>query len=295
MKHLFSTRVKILLIAAVLVSAGLAILSGATNQSIPSIVVQGILTPFRTGANALTKQSEQIYGYIFRYESLVAENEALKAQIAEMEDEARQADSYYRENQRLRDALTLTQTREDFVLVDAYIIAWGTTDWNSTVTVSKGSNAGIETGMCAITENGEVVGLVTEVGINYAVIKTVLDSTLEISATIASSGYNGMVKGGYTDGRKDLLWMNYLPSAAVIRNNDQVVTSGSTVYPRNLILGHIVDAGYDETGVAKYAVLNPAVDIGSLEQVFILTKYTTITTSGSGNSAAATEATQGVG
>ena len=264
MKHLFSTRVKVLLIVAVLLSAGLAILSGATNKSIPSIVVQGLLTPFRAGANALTKQAEQMYGYIFRYESLVAENEALKAQIADMEDDARQADSYYRENQRLRDALALTQTREDFVLVDAYIISWGSTDWNSTVTVSKGSNAGIAEGMCAITANGEVVGLVTEVGLNYAVIKTVLDSTLEISATIASSGYNGMVTGGYTDGRKDLLWMDYLPSAAVIRNNDQVVTSGSTVYPRNLILGHIVDAGFDETGVAKYAVLNPAVDIGSL-------------------------------
>ena len=295
MKHLFSTKVKVLLIAAVLISAGLAILSGATEQSIPKLVVQGLLTPFRAGANALTKQSEQIYGYIFRYESLVAENEALKKQISNMEDDARQADSYYRENQRLRDALALTQTREDFVLVDAYIIAWGTTDWNSTVTVSKGTNAGIEAGMCAITANGEVVGLVTEVGLNYAVIKTVLDSTLEISATIASSGYNGMVSGGYTDGRKDLLWMDYLPSAAVIRNNDQVVTSGSTVYPRNLILGHIVDAGYDETGVAKYAVLDPAVDIGSLEQVFILTEYTTITTSSAPSTTEATEATQGVG
>ena len=132
-------------------------------------------------------------------------------------------------------------------------------------------------------------------GLNYAVIKTVLDSTLEISATIASSGYNGMVSGGYNDGRKDLLWMDYLPSAAVIRNNDQVVTSGSTVYPRNLILGHIVDAGYDETGVAKYAVLDPAVDIGSLEQVFILTEYTTITTSSAPSETEATEATQGVG
>ena len=132
-------------------------------------------------------------------------------------------------------------------------------------------------------------------GLNYAVIKTVLDSTLEISATIASSGYNGMVSGGYNDGRKDLLWMDYLPSAAVIRNNDQVVTSGSTVYPRNLILGYIIDAGFDDTGVAKYAVLDPAVDIGSLEQVFILTEYTTITTSGSGNAPAATDATEGVG
>ena len=273
MKHLFSTRVKILLIAAILVSAGLAILSGATNKSIPSILVQGILTPFRAGANALTKQSEQIYGYIFRYESLVAENEALKKQISQMEDDARQADSYYRENQRLRDALSLTQTREDFVLVDAYIIAWSTTDWNSTVTVSKGSNAGIETGMCAITANGEVVGQVTEVGSNFAVVKTILDSSLGISATITSSGYNGMVQGNYTNGDESLLRMNYLPTNSVIRNNDKVVTSGSTVYPRDLLLGYVIDAGFADTGVAKYALLQPAADIDTLEQVFILTEY----------------------
>ena len=43
--------------------------------------------------------------------------------------------------------------------------------------------------------------------------------------------------------------------------------------PRNLIVGYVVDAGFDDTGVAKYAQLQPAVDIGSLEQVFILTEY----------------------
>ena len=130
-------------------------------------------------------------------------------------------------------------------------------------------------GICGSTDNGEVVGLVTEVGPNFAVIKTVLDSSLEISATIAASGYRGMVTGGYSDGRKDLLMMDYLPSGSIIRNNDQVVTSGSTVYPRNLIMGHIVDAGFDETGVAKYAILEPAADMGRLEQVFIITQYTT--------------------
>ena len=84
-----------------------------------------------------------------------------------------------------------------------------------------------------------------------------------------------MVKGGYTDGRKDLMRMDYLPSSAIIRNNDQVVTSGSTVYPRDLIVGYVVDAGFDATGVAKFAVLEPAADIASLEQIFILTNYTT--------------------
>ena len=127
--------------------------------------------------------------------------------------------------------------------------------------------------MCAITANGEVVGLVSEVGSNYAVVKSVLDSSLEISATISSSGYNGMVQGGYSTGLEGLLRMDYLPSSAVIRNNDQVVTSGSTVYPRNLIIGYVVDAGFDDTGVAKYALLKPAVNVGSLEQVFIVTEY----------------------
>jgi rod shape-determining protein MreC len=127
--------------------------------------------------------------------------------------------------------------------------------------------------MCAITANGEVVGLVSEVGGNYAEVKTLLDSSLEISSTISSSGYNGMVQGGYATGEKGLLRMNYLPSSAVIRNNDQVVTSGSTVYPRNLVVGHVVDAGFDSTGVAKFALLEPAVNVGSLELVFIVTNY----------------------
>ena len=70
-----------------------------------------------------------------------------------------------------------------------------------------------------------------------------------------------------------MLRMDYLASSAIIRNNDQVVTAGSTVYPRNLILGYIVDAGFDDTGVAKFAILEPAADFSSLEQVFIITAY----------------------
>ena len=273
MRHLFSTRLRVILIVALVLSIGLSIVSGAVNQSIPSLLVQGLLAPLKAGANGLTKQAEQFYGYMFNYESLAAENEALKAKIADMEDEARQADSYQRENQRLRNMLDLTSTREDFVLVDAYIIAWSSTDWSSTLTINKGTDAGINLDMCAITDNGEVVGLVTEVGPNFAVIKTVLDSSLEISGTIASSGYNGIVTGAYITGQEGMLRMDYLPSSSIIRNRDQVVTSGSTVYPRDLILGYVVDAGYEETGVAKFALLEPAVELGSLEQIFVLMAF----------------------
>ena len=273
MKHIFSTRVKVVLIIAVLLAVLLAVIGNLVGLSFPETVVQGILTPIRTGASQLTEQARKLYNYMFEYESLVAENAALREKIAQMESDARKADSVARENDRLRAMNGWLSTREGSEVVDCYIISRSSQQWSSTFTVNKGSTSGIEAGMCAITANGELVGLVSEVGPNYAVIKSVLDSSLEISATIASSGYNGMVQGGYASGLEGLLRMNYLPSSAVIRNHDQVVTSGSTVYPRNLIMGYVVDAGFDDTGVAKYALLEPAVNIGSLEQVFIITQY----------------------
>jgi rod shape-determining protein MreC len=273
MRHFFSTRIRVVLILALLLTGVLAVVSGLTGQNIPSMIVQTVLTPLRSGANALTTQAEQMYNYMFRYESLLAENEALKAQIAEMQEGSRLADSISRENDRLRELLKLKEANPDYELVDGYIISRSSTDWNSSFTIDRGTYHGIKEGMVAITANGEVVGLVTEAGRNYCTVKTVLDSSLEISANIASSGYSGMVQGAYTSELRHHLRMNYLPSSATIRTRDQVVTAGSTVYPRNLILGYVVDASLGSTGVAMYAILEPAADVDNLEQVFILTKY----------------------
>lgn len=273
MRHFFTNRIRVVLVTAVLLAVVLAVVSSLTGLKLPQMVVQGVLTPFRAGVSKLADQSQQLYNYIFEYETLLAENQALKEQLATIEDEARDAYATKQENERLRAALDLVDANEDYKLVDAYIISTSSADWSNTFTINRGTNVGIQEGMCAITAYGELVGLVSEVGVNYAVVKSVLDSSLEISATIAASGHSGMVQGGYASGLDGLLRMNYLPSSATIRNQDQVVTTGSTVYPRNLVLGHVVDAGFDDTGVAKYALLKPAVDIRSLEQVFIVTEY----------------------
>jgi rod shape-determining protein MreC len=203
----------------------------------------------------------------------VAENEALKAELAKLQEDAANAAAVQRENDRLRDLVELRKNNPDYVLVDSYVIGRSSVDWTSTLTVNVGKRSGVDVGMVAITANGEVVGLVTEAGTNYAVIKTVLDSSLEISASSATSGYSGMVQGAYTSDLAGKLRMDYISSLAVIRNNDQVVTAGSTVYPRGLLLGRIIDAGFNDTGVAKFAILEPAADIEGIEQVFILTQF----------------------
>ncbi|MBQ7871030.1 MAG: rod shape-determining protein MreC [Oscillospiraceae bacterium] len=273
MKKRLSGRVRLILILAVVLAVVTAILGALFGTTWGEKAVQAVLNPIRSGVSSLTRQVERYYNYIFNYEALEAENEYLKQRINEMEDEVRSADSLQRENDRMRELLSLKEEHEDYNFCAAYIVSWDSSNWKSSFTIGKGSNSGLEEGMVAITEYGQVLGLLTEVGPNWATVTTILDSSMEVSACVASTGYPGVVQGGYATGDAGLLRMNYLPSEAVLRNNDQVVTTGSTVYPKDLIIGYVQNAGFDETGVAKYALLTPAADFDNLEQVFIITDY----------------------
>ena len=236
-------------------------------------VTQSLLAPFDSALSALTRTAERFYNYVFQFESLEAENAYLKKRVATLEDEIRSIDTLQRENERLRALANLLKEHEDYDPVSAYIISWDSSNWRNTFTIGKGTNSGVSEGMCAVTEQGQVVGIVTDCGSNWATVTTILDSSLQISATLSSSGYNGIVQGAHKTDKENQLRMDSPTTEAVIRNNDQVVTTGSTLYPRGLILGYVVDAGLDGTGVAKYAVIEPAANFNALEQVFVITNY----------------------
>ena len=78
MRNLFNTKLKIIMVLAVLLTAALAVMAGLTNRSVPELMVQGVLAPFRAAGTALTKTAERYYSYMFRYEALEAENEKLR-------------------------------------------------------------------------------------------------------------------------------------------------------------------------------------------------------------------------
>ncbi len=275
-KKLLTSKVKILLIAAVVLSILTTVLVAVTGGVSPGQNLVGtLLTPFRSVVAAVDRQAVNFYNYLFAYESLQAENQELERQILAMEKDVQEAHELQRENQRLKALLGLSEEHEDYVFSPAYIISWDSSTFRSTFTIGKGTNHGLEPGMCAVTEHGQVVGLITEAGTNWSTVTTIHDTNLEISASIASSGHTGVVQGTYQSEDTNLLRMNYLPTEAVVRNDDQVVTTGSTLYPRGLLLGYITNVVQDEAGVGKYAALRASCDLNSLEQVFIITNYNT--------------------
>ena len=280
-KNFWTARLKTILIVAVVLAVIVAVILGITSgASFGENVVGTILSPIRTGIAAIDRQAEGgtaalvVCGTTGEAATLSeAERAELQKKILAMEEDVRTAEQYQRENEQLKTLLGLSEEHEDYSFVSAYIISWDSSDYKSAFTIGKGTNSGLEEGMCAVTENGQVVGLITKVGVNWATITTIMDSSLEISASIASSGYTGVVQGTYLPDGSSILRMNYLLTDAIIKNDDQVVTTGSTLYPRGLLLGYITNASQDETGVAKYATLNPSCDLDNLEQIFIITEY----------------------
>ncbi len=273
-KKLFTSRIKTLLIVAValtIVTTVVVAISGGTTTS--ENVVGTLLSPIRSGVAAIDRQVLKVYNYIFSYEKIAAENEELKRQILEMQEDIRTAQELQRENQRYENLLGIAEEHEDYKLVTAYLTSWDASSWRSTFTIGKGTNHGLQIGMAAITENHQMVGIITDAGTNWATITTILDNGLEVSASIAASGYTGVVQGTYESENTNILRMNYLTTDAALKNGDQVVTMGSTLYPKGLLLGHITNVSLDETGVSKFAALEASCDLDDMEQVFIITEF----------------------
>ena len=80
MRNLFTGKIAIILVLAVVLALVLSIFGGIMNKNPLDLAVQGALAPLRAAATALTTTAEKYYGYMFRYEALAAENEVLKKQ-----------------------------------------------------------------------------------------------------------------------------------------------------------------------------------------------------------------------
>ena len=275
MKRIFSLRVVVTLLVAVVIAALIAVGMAVSERTpLGQRVTEAVLQPVRSGVAVLTRQVERIYNYMYDYDRLEAENEMLRQRIAQMEQENQAAAELLAENERLREFLNLQEEHDEFSYLTAYITGWDSSNYRSGFTIGKGSASGITVGIAALNEYGQMVGVVTDVGLNWATVTTVLDSNLRISAQISGSGYTGVAQGTLQTGAAGDIRLNYVSVNAVMKNGDLVVTSGSNTYPKGLPLGYVTAFGLSESGTDRFATVTAGANFSSLEQVFLILDYT---------------------
>lgn len=277
MKDFFRNNGLLILIVAVLLCAVTAVSTYVyRGEPNPLTNAMGVITtPIRNGISSLAGWAEGIYNYSFQYQELQEENQRLKKEIADLEAAAREGEADSQENQRFRELLGLRQKRRDFVFESATITARSTTNWASTLTLSKGSEQGVAAGDCVVDEAGNLVGIIDEAGSNWSTMITVVDANLEMGAVIARTESPALLEGDFTLMAQKKLKLTYLPENTELLTGDRVLTSGmGGNYPSGLVVGTIDSIHTDASGMSRYAIITPTANLDSLIQVFIIKEFT---------------------
>ena len=217
------------LFAAAVIAVALALMSVFSNTSSPlTNLANTIASPFRSAYTAVAEWFNDKQKYYQDYTGLEEENARLRQQIASMEAEIRQARDDSAENERLKELLGLQEERPDLTedIVLATITEHAVTNWAATLTISRGTNDGLEVGDCVIDETGALVGTISAVGTNWATILTLVDTDTSLGAQVFRTGDLGVAQGDFSLMGENRLRLDYLPADCDLLGGDLVVTSG---------------------------------------------------------------------
>ncbi len=275
MKGFRSTGLLILLIGIVLalVMVVIAAVTGGSASPVSNFFGT-VFSPVQTGLSNVANWMGSIYGYINEFDTLKAENAELKKEIARIKEETRDSQQTNEENERLRKLNGFSQKHRDFKMESALVIARNTSNWASTMEIGRGQLHGFAPGMIVINEEGLLVGRITEVGLNWSVVTTLIDTDTELGAIVGSSDIPTVAGGDFDLMKSGRLRLSYLPRDTELLTGDTVLTSGSGgVYPKGLVIGEVEQVRTEVTGAAEYAIVTPAVDLDGLEQVFVIKSF----------------------
>ena len=240
--------------------------------------VTGIVeAPVKKVLSSAVNWFDTIYGYLFEYDQLQAENESLRSQLADAQESARKGIEATEENVRLRNLLNLAESHTDYVMESTKIVLWSSSNWSSSFTVSKGSSSGIELGDPVITEYGVLVGQITELGTTWATVSTILDVDMSVGAFVGESQSSGMVVGEYSFMKNKQAKLTYMADGAQIFIGDEVLTSGSGgAFPAGLVIGTLTAVKTESGGQLDYGVVEPGCDFDQLVQVFVIKDFNVV-------------------
>ncbi len=205
---------------------------------------------------------------------VLKENEELQAQVDELQKLLTDSKLSQYELENLRELLALDEKYPSYEKVAASVIAKDSGNWFSTFTINRGSEDGIEAGMNVIAGSG-LVGIVTDVGPNYAKVRSIIDDSSNVSAMIATTGDNFNVSGNLQSMNESMVisFSGLKDEDDQVKVGDPVVTSYvSDQYQQGILIGYISSIEKNSNNLTKTGTITPVVDFEHLEDVLVITK-----------------------
>ena len=220
-------------------------------------------------ANSVNDFMESISNLTNTYQ----ENQTLKQKVETIYELEVQLNDLKKDNEKMKEALKLQDTLNDYTLINATVIARNPDTWRDIVTINKGANDGLIPQMSVMSDNG-LVGKVLDVNPTSARVALLSnnDNTLvRVAAMI--QGEKESIYGTLTgfDHEKNILIMSQIQATQEIKVGDKVVTSGlGGVSPSSLYIGTVEEVAMDRFGLYKEVRIKPAADTNDVRYVTVV-------------------------
>ena len=232
-----------------------------------------VLTPIQKGANQVFDSIENIFSSKEDYEQLQKENEELKLQIKEQQDKLNEAELVLEENENLKNYLGIKNEHNDFVLTDAKVTSRSSGKTPTLLTIDKGLSHGIDKDMPVIDKYG-FVGVVCEVGLTWAKVKTVISPDTSIGIYVERSGEAGVSSGTFKASKKGFFTVSYLSTDTDVEKGDRIITSGDgSLFPKGLLLGTVESIEKDPVSRETIAYVTPISPLTDVCDLMIITEF----------------------
>jgi rod shape-determining protein MreC len=241
------------------------------------------LTPLRTGVgyflipvqSGVNTVGSAIYDKIIDYSKLhdaLEENKQMKEAINQLTEENTRLQSEEFELKRLRKLYSLDQEYEQYHKVGARVIANDSSNWFQVFRINKGSKDGIAVDMNVIAGGG-LVGIVTDVGANYATVRSIIDDSSRVSGMALQSGDSCIIAGDLTLFKQGRLRITNVLKDSDLKEGDKITTSNiSSAFLPGILVGYAAEITNDTNNVTKSGYLIPAAKFDSLQEVLVITE-----------------------
>lgn len=211
-----------------------------------------------------------VYG-IFQFRSILAENEKLKDQIADLNREIIQikmTEAELAELQNLSNILGYENVTPYYNYVTADVVAMDGSNWFNLFTINAGTEDGLYKDAVVINGDG-LIGRVLEVGSDWAKVISVIDESNSVSFKVfRDMQLLGILSG---DGKGSLKGYMIDTEAAVIEG-DVLITSGIGMYPEGIPIGKVKKVEWNNDTLLKTVTIDPSAYFKNLQKVTVLVK-----------------------
>lgn len=231
-----------------------------------------IIVPFEKSIASIGQWMTGVQDSFREKEDLIQQNKELQTTVDTLTEQNNVLLQDQAELARLEQLYELDEEYTDYPKVAARIISKDPGNWYDTFMINRGSNDGIRVDNNVIAGKG-LVGIVTEVGSNWATVRSIIDDSSYVSAMTVSTDDICVVEGDLElidEGK--LRFSQLYDREDKVSVGERIVTSNiSDKYVEGLFIGYVSEIELDTNNLTKTGTLVTPVDFQHLKDVFVIT------------------------